>query len=277
MAATSPINFDVEYLREQVRRTYDRVARDPHADYHFHRGPRYASDYLGYDPQELALLPESCTARFAGVGNPLRIGQVITRLPGTDPAYGGPFPGETVLDHACGAGMDLLLAARRVGPRGRAIGVDMTPAMRACAQASAELAGLTDRVQIRPGYMENLPLDDESVDVVISNGVVNLAPDKTRVFREIARVLRPGGRLFLADVVVQRELTLDARENPDLWAACVAGAMVENEIAGLAAETGLVDGRVVQRFDCFRDTSAEAKVAKDLFIQGVNFFARKEG
>jgi arsenite methyltransferase len=155
--------------------------------------------------------------------------------------------------------------------------VDMTPAMRACAQASAELAGLTDRVQIRPGYMENLPLDDESVDVVISNGVVNLAPDKTRVFREIARVLRPGGRLFLADVVVQRELTLDARENPDLWAACVAGAMVENEIAGLAAETGLVDGRVVQRFDCFRDTSAEAKVAKDLFIQGVNFFARKEG
>jgi arsenite methyltransferase len=276
MAATSPIHFDVEHLREEVLRTYDRVARDPRGDFHFHRGARYASEYLGYDPMELAELPESCTARFAGVGNPLRIATVIAGLPGIDPDQAGPYPGETVLDHACGAAMDLLLAARRVGPRGRAIGVDMTPAMRACAQASAELAGLSERVQIRAGYMESLPVDDGSVDLVISNGVVNLAPDKTRVFREIARVLRPGGRLFLADVVVQRELTLDARENPDLWAACVAGAMVESEIPALAAEAGLVDGRAVQRFDCFRDTTAEAKVAKDLFIQGVNFYARKE-
>lgn len=277
MAATCPIHFDVEHLREEVLRTYDRVARDPHGEFHFHRGPRYASEYLGYDPDELAALPESCTARFAGVGNPLRIATVIAGMPGIHPAHAGPYPGETVLDHACGAGMDLLLAARRVGPGGRAIGVDMTPAMRACAQASAELAGLSDRVDIRAGFMENLPVADGSVDLVISNGVVNLAPDKTRVFREIARVLRPGGRLFLADVVVQRELTLDARESPDLWAACVAGAMVETEIPLLAAEAGLTDGRVVQRFDCFRDTSAEVKVAKDLFIQGVNFFARKEG
>jgi arsenite methyltransferase len=277
MAATCPIHFDVEHLREEVLRTYDRVARDPQGDFHFHRGPRYAADYLGYDPQELAQLPESCTARFAGVGNPLRIATVIAGLPGIDASQAGPYPGETVLDHACGAGMDLLLAARKVGPHGRAIGVDMTPAMRACAQASVELAGLAGRVQIRAGYMENLPVDDASVDLVISNGVVNLAPDKMRVFREIARVLRPGGRLYLADVVVQRELTMDARENPDLWAACVAGAMVETEIPGLAAEAGLTDGRVVQRFDCFRDTSAEAKVAKDLFIQGVNFYARKEG
>ncbi|OOG28775.1 methyltransferase type 11 [Thioalkalivibrio denitrificans] len=275
MAATSPIHFDVEHLREEVLRTYDRVARDPHGNFHFHRGPRYAVDYLGYDAQELAQLPESCTARFAGVGNPLRIATVLAGLPGIDPSQAGPYPGETVLDHACGAGMDLLLAARKVGPHGRAIGVDMTPAMRACAQASAELARLVERVQIRAGYMENLPVDDASVDLVISNGVVNLAPDKTRVFREIARVLRPGGRLYLADVVVQRELTLDARENPDLWAACVAGAMVETEIPLLAAEAGLVDGRVVQRFDCFRDTSAEVKVAKDLFIQGVNFYARR--
>jgi arsenite methyltransferase len=277
MAATCPIQFDVEHLRNEVLRTYDRVARDPLGDFHFHRGPRYASEYLGYDPKELSELPESCTARFAGVGNPLRIATVIAGMPGIGAGQGGPYAGETVLDHACGAGMDLLLAARRVGPTGRAIGVDMTPAMRACAQASAELAGLSDRVLIRGGFMENLPVEDASVDLVISNGVVNLAPDKTRVFREIARVLRPGGRLFLADVVVQRELTMDARENPDLWAACVAGAMVENEIPSLAAEAGLLGGRVVQRFDCFRDTSAEAKVARDLFIQGVNFFARKEG
>ena len=122
---------------------------------------------------------------------------------------------------------------------------------------------------------EALPVADASVDVVISNGVLNLAPDKAQVLREIHRVLKPGGRLFLADVVVQRELTAEARSNPELWAACVAGAMVESELPDAAARAGLLDGRVVRRFNCFYDTSAEAKVAKDLFIQSVNFFARK--
>jgi ubiquinone/menaquinone biosynthesis C-methylase UbiE len=173
--------------------------------------------------------------------------------------------------------MDLLLAARRVGPAGHAIGVDMTQGMRRSAARSARLAGLDDRVEIQAGYMECLPLVDESVDAVISNGVVNLAPDKGQVFREIARVLRPGGRLYLADVVVQRELTMDARANPDLWAACIAGALVESELADLAAAVGLRGARVVERFDCFRGTSAEAKVARDLFVHGVSFYACKEG
>lgn len=261
MSATCPIGFNTDYLREAVRATYDRVARAPHGDFHFHRGPRYARDYLHYDERDLAGLPEAATARFAGVGNPLRIGPVL--------------PGETVLDHACGAGTDLLLAARRVGPTGHAIGVDMTEAMRDCARAAAELAGLAERVEIVNGYMEALPLPDECVDLVISNGVVNLAPDKVRVFREIQRVLKPGGRLYLADVVVARELTLDARENPDLWAACIAGAMVEDEVADIAASCGLTGGCIVEHFDCFRDTSAEAKVARDLHVHGVNFCARK--
>jgi len=269
MAATCPIGFDVEGLRQRVEATYDRVARQPTGEFHFHRGPQYAREYLGYDGDELATLPEAATARFAGVGNPIRMAD-------RDPA-GGIRPGDVVLDHACGAGTDLLLAARRVGPRGYAIGIDMTPAMRDCAAAAAELAGLSDRVEIQAGYLEALPVTDESVDVVISNGVVNLAPDKTQVFREIARVLKPGGRLYLADVIVQRELTLDARENPDLWAACIAGAMVESELAELAAAAGLTGGRIVERFDCFRHTSALDKVAKDLFVHGVNFCARKEG
>jgi ubiquinone/menaquinone biosynthesis C-methylase UbiE len=111
--------------------------------------------------------------------------------------------------------------------------------------------------------------------MVISNGVLNLAPDKAAVLREIHRVLKPGGRLFLADVVVQRELTDESRSNPDLWAACVAGALVESELPHAAAESGLVNGRVVRRFNCFYGTSAEAKVAKDLFIQSVNFYAEK--
>lgn len=263
MATSCPINFNVGYLRDQVRSTYDQVARDPNRQYHFHRGPDYAHDYLGYDRDELAALPAISTERFAGVGNPLAIGPVE--------------PGETVLDHACGAGMDLLLAARCVGSTGRAIGIDMTPAMVSCTRAAAEQAGLEEWVEVYQGFYEELPVPDASVDVVISNGVLNLAPDKNQVLAEIVRVLKPGGRLYLADVVVQHELTEEARNNPDLWAACVAGALVESELVMLANENGFTDGRIVRCFNCFYDTTAESKVAKDLFIQSVNFFARKEG
>jgi arsenite methyltransferase len=268
MAALCPSNFNVNTLREQVRETYDRVARDPDGDFHFHRGPEYARTWLGYDGEELARLPAECTARFAGVGNPLSIGEA-------EPGLGALRPGQTVLDHACGAGMDLLLAARRVGPTGRAIGVDMTPAMVECATRAAAQAGLDDIVRVHEGYYEELPVADESVDVVISNGVINLAPDKRRVFAEMFRVLRPGGQVLIADVVVQRELTLEARSNPDLWAACVGGALVESELAELARAAGLESGRVVQRYNCFFRTSAEEKVAKDLFVHAVNFHARK--
>jgi arsenite methyltransferase len=261
MALACPIGFDVERLRAEVLATYERVARDPGGEFHFHRGARYAADYLRYDPAEIALLPEACTARFAGVGNPLRIGPVNA--------------GETVLDHACGGGMDALLAARRVGPGGRVIGVDMTPAMCAAAADAAQRAGLGAIVEIRNGFFEHLPVADASVDVVISNGVVNLSPDKSRVFREIHRVLRPGGRLYLADVVVQRELTEEVRNNPDLWAACIAGALPEPELAVLAHAEGFCDARVVERFDCFRDTTAEARAARDLHVHAVNFHALK--
>jgi ubiquinone/menaquinone biosynthesis C-methylase UbiE len=256
------MNFNVAYLRDQVRSTYDQVARDPNRHYHFHRGADYAHSFLGYNRSELGALPALSTERFAGVGNPLAIGPLE--------------PGETVLDHACGAGMDLLLAARRVGPGGHTIGIDMTPAMVECTRTAAVQAGMADRVEVHQGFYEDLPVADASVDVVISNGVLNLAPDKQQVLGEIYRVLKPGGRLYLADVVVQRDLTEEARSNPDLWAACVAGALVESELVTLADECGLTDGRVMQRFNCFYDTTAEAKVAKDLFIQSVNFFARKE-
>ena len=261
MAATCPIGFDTERLRAQVLATYDRVAREPEGNFHFHRGPEYAAEYLNYDRRELAQIPARATARFAGVGNPHRIGLIL--------------PGETVLDHACGGGMDLLLAAKRVGPRGRAIGVDMTPAMRDSAAASAREAGLDGIVEIRLGVYEELPVADASVDVVISNGVINLAPDKPRVFHEIQRVLKPGGRLYLADVVVAREITMEARANPDLWAVCIGGALPEPELFEVAAAAGLRDGRITERFDCFRNTSAEVKVAKDLRVQSVNFFACK--
>jgi len=147
--------------------------------------------------------------------------------------------------------------------------------MREVAIRAAADGGLSDIVTIRAGYFERLPVADESVDVVISNGVINLAPDKSQVFAEVHRVLRPGGRLYLADVVVQRELKEEVRNSPDLWAACIAGALPESELALLALTSGLRDPRITERFDCFRDTSAEAKVARDLHVQAVNFFARK--
>jgi SAM-dependent methyltransferase len=258
MAATCPIGFDTERLRAQVLATYDRVAREPEGDFHFHRGPEYAAEYLNYDRRELAQIPARATARFAGVGNPHRIGLIL--------------PGETMLDHACGGGMDLLLAARRVGPRGRAIGVDMTPAMRESAAIAAREAGLDGVVEVRPGMYEELPVADSSVDVVISNGVVNLAPDKTRVFREISgaqarRTPVPGD--------VWRASSRWRRANPDLWAACIGGALPEPELFEIAAAAGLRDGRITERFDCFRNTSAEVKVSKDLRVHAVNFFACK--
>jgi SAM-dependent methyltransferase len=261
MATACPTGFSVDELRARVRETYDRLARAPDGDFHFHRGAAYAALRLGYDPNELSALPRAATDRFAGVGNPLRIGPV--------------FPGESVLDHACGAGTDLLLAARRVGPGGRAIGVDMTPGLRAQAVAAVAAAGLSSLVDVRPGLMEDLPVADASVDVVISNGVVNLSPDKPRVFREIARVLRPGGRLFLADVVVARELAPNVREDPELWAACIGGAVREAELAELAAAAGLESQGVTERFDTFGGSSAGARLSADLRAQGVNFLARR--
>lgn len=260
MAATSPAHFDTEKLRREVRATYQRVADDPHGAFHFHRGADYAASMLGYDRASLEALPRISTDAFAGVGNPHKGAPVRV--------------GETVLDHACGAGMDLLLAAVAAGPTGRAIGVDMTPGMAARARSGAELAGLRN-VEVREGVYEALPLQDASVDVVLSNGVLNLAPDKRLVLGEIARVLRPGGRLLLADVVVQRELKLEARSNPDLWAACVGGALPEPELFELAAGAGLIGARLVDRYDCFRGTSAEAKVARDLKVGAIAIVAYK--
>jgi arsenite methyltransferase len=202
MAIICPVDLDTQVLRSEVSKVYSRVATEPDGEFHFHRGPAYAANFLGYDPAELASLPSECTASFAGIANPHTIAPIL--------------PGETVLDIGCGAGMDLLLAARRIGPSGRAIGIDMTEAMRDRARASAAAAGLTN-VEVHRADATALPLEDRSVDVVISNGVLNLVPEKEKAFGEIRRVLRPGGRFQLADIVLDGELGEDARRNIDLW------------------------------------------------------------
>jgi SAM-dependent methyltransferase len=203
MAATCPVGFDVEGLKSEVRRTYASVATDPHGEFHFHRGPDYAARLLGYDRDQLARLPSIATEPFAGVGNPFKMGKL--------PA------GARVVDIGSGAGMDCLLAGIDVGPAGRVAGIDMTDEMLARARSGAAQMGMA-HVRFEKGDMERLPFDAASVDVVISNGVINLAPDKPAVFAEIYRVLRAGGKLQFADIVIGRELSEEARNSIDLWA-----------------------------------------------------------
>jgi arsenite methyltransferase len=202
MSIACPVDLDTAVLRSEISSIYGRVAAAPDGEFHFHRGPAYAAELLGYDAEELAGLPPDSTASFAGIGNPLAIGPI--------------HAGETALDIGCGAGMDLLLTARRAGPDGHAIGVDMTEAMVERARQSAEAAGLR-QIEIRQGDATALPIADRSIDVVSSNGVLNLVPEKDQAFGEIVRVLKPGGRLHLADIALDVELPADARRNIDLW------------------------------------------------------------
>ena len=202
MALTCPADLDTRKLRDEIQSIYARVAAEPGGDFHFHRGIDYAVEWLGYDRDRLQTLPAGYTGSFAGVANPHRMEPL--------------GEGAIAVDIGCGAGMDLLLAARDVGPRGRAIGVDMTEAMAARAGAAAETAGL-DNVEIRLGDALALPLDDASVDVVLSNGVLNLVPDKAAAFAEVFRALRPGGRFLYGDIVVGRELSEATRRDIDLW------------------------------------------------------------
>jgi arsenite methyltransferase len=192
---------DVDVLRSEIRKTYTDVSTDPQREFIFPTGRAWARQ-LGYPERELSRVPDATVESFAGVANHWLLGRAE--------------PGEVVLDLGCGAGTDLLIAAQMTGPTGRAVGADMTSAMLERAAASAREMGL-DNVELHESLIEALPLEDASVDLVISNGVIDLVPDKDAVFDEIDRVLRPGGRLQLADVVIHTEVSEDARARIDLW------------------------------------------------------------
>jgi arsenite methyltransferase len=193
--------LDVERLRQAIREEYSVVATAPDHGFHFHTG-RPLTRLLGYDEMWLVGIPEPTIASFAGTGNPFSLGALQ--------------PGERVVDVGSGAGIDSLIASRMVGPHGHVVGIDMTPAMLERARTSAAETGVTN-VDFRHGLAESLPVPDEWADVVISNGVMNLFPDKAAGLGEMARVLKPGGRVQIGDILVQKPVGDGARRNIDLW------------------------------------------------------------
>lgn len=199
---TLPIpGVDLNELRQAVQNEYEVVANNPAHGFHFHTG-RPLTRMLGYNEDWLEGIPEASIESFAGTGNPFSLGQLK--------------PGERVVDVGSGAGIDSLIAARMIGPDGRVVGVDMTPAMLAKARQAGQEARLPN-VEFREGFGESLPVFDKWADVVISNGVLNLMPDKAAALAEMARVLKPGGRLQIADILVEKPVPDGAKQNIDLW------------------------------------------------------------
>lgn len=195
------IALDTVALREAIQAEYSEVARSPDQGFHFHTG-RPLARLLAYEDAWLEGVPEVSIASFAGTGNPFSVAPLR--------------PGDRVVDVGCGAGIDSLIAAKMVQPGGRVIGVDMTPAMLQRARAGAHAAGFS-HVEFREGFAEALPVPDGWADVVISNGVLNLMPDKDAALAEMSRVLVPGGRLQLGDILVQTAVPDDGKEDIALW------------------------------------------------------------
>ncbi len=238
---TATTAVDPEALRAEVRSKYAEVATNPTGGFHFHTG-RALARRLNYPPEILDDLPDDAVASFAGVGNPFAA---------------APVPrGSHVLDLGSGGGFDCFVAGRLVGPSGKVTGVDMTPEMVARARAAATSIGATN-VEFREGILEELPLDDGSVDIVISNGVLNLVADKQQVFGEAHRVLRPGGVLQFADIAVGREVPESARCDIGLWTDCIAGGRSVDEWCDLIGGAGFDELAVGTAVDAFGGAAGE--------------------
>jgi arsenite methyltransferase len=214
---------DPAELRAQISAMYRAVAEQPEGDFHFELG-RPVAERLGYPAAWLDAVPAEALASFAGVGHMLDLARIQ--------------PGERVLDLGSGSGTDAFIAAHLTGATGRVMGVDMTDAQLAKARRLRDDHHVAQLVFVK-GLIEEPPAEPESIDVVISNGVINLAPDKATVFRAAAAALRPGGRLAIADIVSERELIERTRRNVGLWAACIAGAVPEHDYVTAIEEAGL--------------------------------------
>lgn len=242
---TVRVSVDTEQLRASIRDEYAAVASDPERGFHFHTG-RPLLARLGYDDAMLEGIPEDAIASAAGTGNPFALGEIR--------------PGDRVVDAGAGAGVDSLVAARLVGDAGRVIGVDMTAAMLDKARRAAAEAGVTN-VEFRDGLLEALPVEDGWADVIISNGVLNLVPDKAAALREMGRVLRPGGRLQLADIVLGRPVSDDSKHDVSLWTGCIAGGLLVDELETAVREAGFVEVDIIRGGDVFAGAPQHSNAA----------------
>jgi arsenite methyltransferase len=231
-----------DVIFDAVRAMYTAVATQPAQTFHFPTGRR-ACEYVGYPAEQLDRLPATAVESFAGVGYPFAAEVVRT--------------GDTVLDIGSGSGTDLLLAALLVGPDGRVIGLDMTAAMRRKCATNAAAIGLSN-VEVLDGNAESIPLPDACVDVVTSNGVINLVPDKKSAIREIHRVLRPGGRVQIADIVVRDLPSAECRSKPQLWAECIVGATRESDYLDTFRAVGFEKVERLHELDYFAASSSES-------------------
>ena len=236
---------DLEALRASIRAEYAAVASEPDRGFHFHTGYRLAA-ILGYPQEWIESLPRGAVVSMAGTGNPFALGDIR--------------PGERVVDCGSGAGTDALIAARLVAPTGRVIGVDMTPEMLATARVNADEAGISN-VEFREGLLEALPVETGWADVVISNGVLNLVPDKAAALAEMHRVLRPGGRLQVADIVLERSVSATSKQDVSLWTGCIAGGLLEDELLALIEAAGFVDVALVPGDDVFAGAPQQSSAA----------------
>lgn len=236
---------DTAVLRDAIRVEYEAVATDPSRGFHFHTG-RPLARLLGYADALLDGIPEDAIASMAGTGNPFALGPV--------------GEGERVVDCGSGAGVDSILAGRLVGATGAVIGIDMTDGMLRKARAAATAAGAAN-VEFREGFLEALPVDTAWADLVISNGVLNLVPDKAAALAEMHRVLRPGGRLQLADIVLGRAVSDDAKQDVSLWTGCIAGGLSRAELAALVSQAGFRDVQVLDGVDVFADAPQHSNAA----------------
>jgi SAM-dependent methyltransferase/TusA-related sulfurtransferase len=244
-----------------VRAMYTDVALHPEREYHFPTG-RAACIFVGYPDDRVARLPVVAVESFAGVAYPFAA-NVIRE-------------GDTVLDVGSGSGTDLLLAAQAIGGAGQAIGLDMTTAMLAKVEKSLAAAGVSN-VRLLEGNAEKIPLPDASVDVVTSNGVINLVPDKRAAFAEINRVLRPGGRLQIGDIALGQPLSSDCLSNPTLWAECIVGATLEDEYLAMLDEAGFAHVDLLGRLEyfCASVSSVTRSIAQSFHARSVVFRAAK--
>jgi SAM-dependent methyltransferase len=250
-----------EVIFGAVQRMYTDVALMPEREFHFPTGRR-ACEFVGYPTEQLDRLPASAVESFAGVGYPFAAAVIQA--------------GDTVLDIGSGSGTDALIAARLVGSDGQVICLDLTEAMRDKLRANAAAAGAAN-LEVLAGNAEAIPLPDGSVDVVTSNGVLNLVPDKPRAVREVTRVLRPGGRLQLADIVVRTLPSDQCRSQPELWAECIVGATTAETYAAEFEAAGLCDVEVLSRSDYFSGSHNEEtrRVAGSFGAHTVVLRARK--